>query len=187
MAIGDGRQKNLQSATAAGVAGSFSANYLRGIREYLVQRKLDVVAFMAEFGLDTDVLEDASKRVPIRAYEAMLTRAAALADDVNVGLHVGECIKPAQYGALGYSIMSCKTAQEAFERHVRYESLVSDRAISTYHLEGDQIRYRIEAIGGIDRLRRALRISGLIEQNGFDGDRFGIDPLDRTLNFFYNP
>ena len=64
-------------------------------------------------------------------------------------------------------------------------ALVESFAIT--EVEGDQIRYRIEAIGGIDRLRRALRISGLIEQNGFDGDRFGIDPLDRTLNFFYNP
>ena len=99
LAIGDGRQKNLQSATGAGVAGSVSANYLRGIREYLVQRELDVAAFLAEFGLDTAVLEDASKRVPVRAYEAMLTRAAELADDVNVGLHVGESIKPAQINA----------------------------------------------------------------------------------------
>jgi hypothetical protein len=56
---------------------------------------------------------------------------------------------------------------------------------------GDRIRYRVEAVGGLDRLRRALRFSGLIEQNGFDGDRFGIESLDSTSNasleFFYSP
>ena len=54
-------------------------------------------------------------------------------------------------------------------------------------VEGDRIRYRIEVLGGVDRLSRALRSNGLIEQNGFDGDRFGIDPLDRSLEFFYSP
>jgi hypothetical protein len=54
-------------------------------------------------------------------------------------------------------------------------------------VEGDRIRYRVEALGGVDRLRRALRFSGLIEQNGFSGDRFGVDPLAQTLEFFYSP
>jgi len=54
-------------------------------------------------------------------------------------------------------------------------------------VDGDRIRYRVEALGGVDRLRRALRFNGLIEQNGFDGDRFGVDPLDQTLEFFYSP
>ena len=56
---------------------------------------------------------------------------------------------------------------------------------------GDRIQYRVEAIGGLDRLRRALRFGGLIEQNGFDGDRIRIESLDSTLNaslnFFYSP
>ena len=54
-------------------------------------------------------------------------------------------------------------------------------------VEGDRIVYRVDAIGGIDRLSRALRFGGLIEQNGFEGDRFGADPLDRSLVFFYSP
>lgn len=56
---------------------------------------------------------------------------------------------------------------------------------------GDRIRFRVEAIGGLARLRRALRFSGLIEQNGFDGDRIRIKSLDSTMNasleFFYSP
>ncbi|MDH3612135.1 MAG: DUF2066 domain-containing protein [Gammaproteobacteria bacterium] len=71
------------------------------------------------------------------------------------------------------------------------QKLLSELALierfSIAEVEGDRIRYRVEAIGGVDRLRRALRFNGLIEQNGFDGDRFGIDPLDQSLSFFYSP
>jgi hypothetical protein len=56
---------------------------------------------------------------------------------------------------------------------------------------GDRVQYRVEAVGGLDRLRRALRFGGLIEQNGIDGDRIRIESLDSTLNasldFFYSP
>jgi len=56
---------------------------------------------------------------------------------------------------------------------------------------GDRIQFRVEAVGGLDRLRRALRFNGLIEQNGFDGDRIRIESLDSTMNasleFFFSP
>jgi hypothetical protein len=60
-------------------------------------------------------------------------------------------------------------------------SIVESFAIT--EVEGDRIRYRVDAHGGAGRLRRALRFAGLIEQNG-------IDPLDsgvERLEFFYSP
>jgi len=57
---------------------------------------------------------------------------------------------------------------------------------SIIEVEGDRIRFRIDAIGGAERLRRALRFGGLIEQNGFEGDRFPTDPFEQTLEFFYS-
>lgn len=122
------------------MAGSVSANYLRGIGEYLLQRELDVEAFWATFGLNADMLEEPSRRIPIGDYQKMLLQAGELAKDPDAALHIGECIKPGQYGVLGYSVMSCKTAQQAFDRHMRYENLVSDRSISTYHFEDKQVR-----------------------------------------------
>jgi hypothetical protein len=58
---------------------------------------------------------------------------------------------------------------------------------SIVEIEGDRVLFRIEAVGGAERLRRALRFGGLIEQNGFEGDRFGIDPFEQSLEFFYSP
>ena len=55
-------------------------------------------------------------------------------------------------------------------------------SFSIGEVSGDLIRYRVEVLGGIERLRRALRISGLIEQNDFAGAEY---PLE-TLEFFYS-
>ena len=50
-------------------------------------------------------------------------------------------------------------------------------------VQGDVIRYRVEALGGVERLRRALRIGGLIEENGID--RMGSPGA--SLTFYYSP
>ena len=58
-------------------------------------------------------------------------------------------------------------------------------------VEADRIRYRINAHGGAERLARALRFSGLIEQERIDGSDFpGMSPdksLIDSLEFFYSP
>lgn len=58
-------------------------------------------------------------------------------------------------------------------------------------VEGDRIRYRVNAHGGAERLARALRLSGLIEQERIDGSDFpGMSPDDSllgSLEFFYSP
>ncbi len=58
---------------------------------------------------------------------------------------------------------------------------------SISEVEGDQIRYRVTVHGSAERLGRALRFNGLIEQIGFDGDRLPIDSLHNSLEFFYSP
>ena len=58
---------------------------------------------------------------------------------------------------------------------------------SIVEVEGDRITFSVSAIGGAERLRRALRFGGLIEQNGFDDGGFGIEPYERALEFYYSP
>jgi hypothetical protein len=53
--------------------------------------------------------------------------------------------------------------------------------------DGERVLYRVSAHGGADRLRRALRLAGLIEQNGVDGDIFSPDSSSSSLEFFYSP
>lgn len=54
-------------------------------------------------------------------------------------------------------------------------------------VEGDRIRYRVDAHGGAGRLARALRLVGLIEQERIDNGGFSGDPLIGSLEFYYSP
>ena len=58
---------------------------------------------------------------------------------------------------------------------------------SIVEVEGDRVTFRVSAVGGEERLRRALRFGGLIEQNGFDNDSIGFDKYEQALEFFYSP
>ncbi len=61
-------------------------------------------------------------------------------------------------------------------------SLIEDSRIVA--VVGDSVSYEIEVRGGPERLRRALRFSGLLEQQGDGGLRDPEAPL--TLEFFYS-
>ncbi|MCH7834571.1 MAG: DUF2066 domain-containing protein [Proteobacteria bacterium] len=58
-------------------------------------------------------------------------------------------------------------------------------------VEGERISYRVEAHGGAERLARALRLSGLIEQDVFEqdfmDDHGGMRETSLALDFFYSP
>jgi len=58
-------------------------------------------------------------------------------------------------------------------------------SFSISEVAGDTISYQVEVRGGAERLRRALRFAGLLEQAGLD-DFGGPDP-DSALEFFYSP
>jgi hypothetical protein len=80
---------------------------------------------------------------------------------------------------------------ESVEAFGAVQNLLSGTTVieqfSIVEVEGDRILFRVEAVGGPERLRRALRFGGLIEQNGFEGDRFGVDAYEQALEFFYSP
>ena len=55
---------------------------------------------------------------------------------------------------------------------------------SIVEVDGSRVKFSVTAIGGVERLRRALRFNGLIEQN--DGDPIGLDPFEQILEFYYD-
>ena len=54
-------------------------------------------------------------------------------------------------------------------------------------VDGDRILYRVNAHGGAERLARALRLGGLIEQDRFEETPLPGDFPAATLEFFYSP
>lgn len=60
-------------------------------------------------------------------------------------------------------------------------------SFSIRQVEGDRIVYDVEAHGGVERLARALRLTGLVEQERGFGAGIPGDSLGGKLEFFYNP
>jgi hypothetical protein len=55
-------------------------------------------------------------------------------------------------------------------------------------VEGDSLHYDVAVHGGTERLRRALRFGGLLEEEDKSIDFYGSpDPVSEELKFFYNP
>jgi hypothetical protein len=92
---------------------------------------------------------------------------------------------PLQTVSLSVSGIDSVTAYAALQHMLSETSLIE--SFSVNEVSGDRVRYKIEARGGAERLRRALRFNGLIEQNGYDGDRFSMNSQQAGLEFFYSP
>lgn len=58
---------------------------------------------------------------------------------------------------------------------------------SVREVSGDRIRFDVNVHGGAERLARALRFAGLVEQERIDMSEFGIEELQTSLDFFLNP
>ena len=61
----------------------------------------------------------------------------------------------------------------------------ADFAVLGPGVAGDVVSYEVEIRGGVDRLRRALRFTGLIEQT--EPTDFSGFESTTTLEFFYSP
>lgn len=59
--------------------------------------------------------------------------------------------------------------------------------VAIVEIEGDRILYRVDARGGAERLRRALRLSDLVEQEARPGDRYSPLPRASRLDYYYSP
>ena len=75
---------------------------------------------------------------------------------------------------------------ESVEAYGNVQQLLKDVALIEYfvvtEVSGDRVSYRVDVRGGADRLGRALRFNGLLEQED-------IDPTSPAamLEFYYNP
>ena len=86
---------------------------------------------------------------------------------------------------LGVAGINTVDAYGSVQRILSGLNVVENFAITS--VAGDRILYRVEAHGGAERLARALRLSGLIEQNRFDSAPFPESPPAATLEFFFSP
>lgn len=110
----------------ATLASSVSVAYLQGLLDYLSHQGIDSGELLATVQLSPAILSQRDQRIAATAYLELLAEGVRLTGDEQLGLHLGEAIRPGYYGVLGYLLMSCATLSDALHRQARYASLVGN-------------------------------------------------------------
>ena len=115
----------------------------RGIVEYCRSKDIPIAPILAEAQLSEDELNNIDARVPSELYHNALMKAEELSGDPDFAVHIGESIKPGNYGVVGLVAMSCEKAGELLQLHIRYQSLVADDTTVEYLIGEKAIELRI--------------------------------------------
>ena len=86
-------------------------------------------------GLDPALLEQPLKRYSYRAIQRLWALALEFSGDPCFGLRVASYWHPTTFHALGYSWLASRNLEEAFERLVRYSSIVNTASKGLMRLE----------------------------------------------------
>jgi AraC-like DNA-binding protein len=108
------------------VCSSVSVAYLQGLLDYLARLGVDSAELLERVQLSPQILSQRDQRIAASAYLELLGHGVQLSGDTQLGLHLGEAVRPGYYGVLGYLIMSCATLADALHRQARYAALVGN-------------------------------------------------------------
>ncbi len=180
---------------------SVLASWVRTIVDALTAQGIEADGVLSAAGLKGDALTDPNARVSVVAMARLWKRAAERVGDPAFGLRATKHVRQTTFHALGYSVLASSTLQEAMERLVRFNRVVSDVATLDLVREGDHVRLLVllrpgyesggrEAMDAIlSLLTRALRL--------LSGQDFALssvemrrsEPTDRAPyeNFFRCP
>jgi AraC-like DNA-binding protein len=108
------------------MSSSVSVAYLQGLLDYLARQGLDSAELLERVQLSPQILAQRDQRIAASTYLELLGHGVRLTGDEQLGLHLGEAVRPGYYGVLGYLIMSCATLADALHRQARYAALVGN-------------------------------------------------------------
>ncbi|NMZ67560.1 AraC-type DNA-binding protein [Pseudomonas peli] len=107
-------------------SSSVSVAYLQGLLDYLARQGVDSAELLERVQLSPQILAQRDQRIAASTYLELLGHGVRLTGDEQLGLHLGEAVRPGYYGVLGYLIMSCATLADALHRQARYAALVGN-------------------------------------------------------------
>lgn len=131
-------------STPQQIPGTLAVNFLQSLFDVVNKSETTKEELLKAAGLVLDLEEESSQRISGKQYCDLLDLAAQQCKDRDIGLHMGEAIKPGHYGVLGYACMSSKTFEDTFQRMHRYQALVSDIGSSRVQQLDDQVKFQFE-------------------------------------------
>ncbi|WP_165399382.1 AraC family transcriptional regulator [Alteromonas sp. KUL49] len=108
-----------------------SKAYFSSVLQYLEQHGVSPEDALCMLKEDFSDLNNADVRVSLESYEKLLCLGESLLSDRLFGFHLGQDIRTADFGVLGYLVESCSTLEAALKVLLRFDSLVADIAVAS--------------------------------------------------------
>ncbi|AIY43383.1 helix-turn-helix protein [Collimonas arenae] len=121
--------------------GFVSSAYVRVLFEYLKNRGVDASALLGV--AEPEAADNTLLRYSMQLWISFLRSAATHLEDPLLGLKLGQIIRPAHFGVLGYILASCPTLGASLLRYQAYERLMHemDKYPMEMHVDGSEIRF----------------------------------------------
>src|SRR5690349_16483087 len=116
---------------------TYRTSFCRILSDYLVAHGYPLDRVLDAMGVDAEAHADRDGRIPRRARLHAFTVAVEVTGDPALGLRVGESIRPAHLGAVGYILMSCESMRQAAELDARWHALIADGERIEYARDGN--------------------------------------------------
>ena len=136
---------NDQSATTIG----FNASYARLVADHVRAKDMDHIPVLAALGLPEADTDHSARWVSARVLTEALHLTARLCGDPHIGLSIGQQMRPANLGSLGYALISCTDLQDGLALFERLQSLVCTQMRVEHRLKGDVMESHIETLGDV--------------------------------------
>ncbi|MFP5306333.1 MAG: AraC family transcriptional regulator [Gammaproteobacteria bacterium] len=123
-------------------------SWAKAIRKALEASGIDSAALFAAAGLDVAALIDPNARYPVARTTRLWQLAVAASGDDAFGLTVARHVGPTTFHALGYALSASATLHEAFDRVLRYFTVITDVADLELADTADGYRFAIRVDAG---------------------------------------
>jgi len=137
--------------TPPAVQPGFNVSYARLVADHVRARDRDHRPVLAAMGLDETDSEHSPRWVPARHLADALHLAATLCADPDIGLSMGQQVRPANMGSLGYTLISCADLQDGLAMFERLQSLVCTQLRAEHRIKGTLIESELVALGDVPR------------------------------------
>ncbi len=124
--------------------GSFSiaVYYVRLLADYVSSHGLPSEPLFEHVKIKAKSLNEENERIPLSKFIRACEIAEILLNETSLLIKLGQNIKPAHLGPLGYALLSCSSPQEMIKQSMQYSSLTVDAGYIEFEKKDNQyIRY----------------------------------------------
>lgn len=132
----------------------FAASYARLVADHVRALDRDHRPVLEALGLPDSPEQDTEgpmRWVPATRLSLALQRATDICQDAHTALRIAQQVRPANMGALGYTLISCNEFEDGLAMFERLQALVCTQLRCVHRLQGDSIVSQFDTLGEVPR------------------------------------